>query len=58
MLPAGNYWLQYQNWTCSGRDRRGVEIKIDAFAKDGSHSWVVISRGVEQYVMELSLDCT
>ena len=35
-----------------------MEIKIDASAKDGSRSWVVISWGVERYVTELSLDCT
>ena len=36
----------------------GVEIHIDQQAKDGSQSGVVICRGVERYVTELSLDCT
>ena len=58
MLPEGDYWQQHQNWTCSGRNRRGVEIKIDAFAKEESQSWVVISTSVEGYITELSLDCT
>ena len=38
--------------------RYGIEIKIDSLAGDGSKSWVVISRGVERFVTELSPDCT
>ena len=36
----------------------GVEVEMDSLAKDGSQSWVVISRSVERYVTKLYLDCT
>ena len=39
-------------------DRRGIEIKIDSMQKDGTQSWMVISRGVGKYVTELAVDHT
>ena len=39
-------------------NRYGIEMRIDSLVQDGSQSWVVISRGVERQVTELSLDCT
>ena len=38
--------------------RYGIAINADSLAKCASEPWVVISRGVEGYVTELSLDCT
>ena len=35
----------------------GVEIVINSPANDWSQSWVVICRGIESYVTELSVDC-
>ena len=34
------------------------EIKMGSVARDGSESWVVISRGVESHVTEPSFKCT
>ena len=34
--------------------RCGIEIKIDSLRSDGSPSWVVISRGTNKYVTEMS----
>ena len=38
-------------------NRYGIEMRIESLVQDGSQSWVVISRGVERQVTELSLDC-
>ena len=38
--------------------RYGIEVVIDAFAKDGSTSWIVTSRGFDRYLQELSTECT
>ena len=34
----------------------GIEVKIDSLKKDGTKSWVVISRSIVRYVTELALD--
>ena len=34
-------------------ERNGVEIKIDSMQKDGTQSWIVISRSVNKHVTEL-----
>ena len=34
-------------------DLSGIEIKIDSLQKDGTQSWIVISRGVNKYATEL-----
>ena len=34
--------------------RCGIEIKIDSLRSDKSKSWVVISRGTNKYVTEMS----
>ena len=39
-----------------GRD--GIEIKTGSMMNDVTHSWVLISRGVEQHVTVLALDHT
>ena len=38
--------------------RHIFEVKIDSSAKDGSTSMAVISRSVERYLTELSMECT
>ena len=35
-------------------DRHGIEITINSTQKDGTQSWIVISRSIEKYVTELS----
>ena len=35
-------------------DRHGIEITINSAQKDGTQSWIVISRSIEKYVTELS----
>ena len=34
----------------------GAEIKSYSMERDGTESWVVISRGIERYVTECTLD--
>ena len=34
----------------------GVEINIQSMQRDGTESWVVISRGIEKYVVECIID--
>ena len=34
-------------------ERYGIEVKIDSMQNDGIQSWIVISRGINQYVTEL-----
>ena len=36
--------------------RNGIEIKTHSMMNDGTEHWVVISRGIERYVTELTLD--
>ena len=38
--------------------RYRIETKIVSMMDDGTQSWVVINRGVEEYVTELALDHT
>ena len=38
--------------------RYGVEIEIDSMKRDGTKSWVVVSRRIERCVKELALDHT
>ena len=37
-------------------DRHGIEIKFGSMEKDGTQSWVVISRGVGKCVTEFAVD--
>ena len=37
-------------------DLYGVEIKLNSLKEDGTMSWVVISRDIERYVLELALN--
>ena len=34
----------------------GMEINIQSMQRDGTESWVVIIRGIEQYVVECTID--
>ena len=49
----------YKNWPSEEvkitnyMERVGIEAKIESMQKDGSQSWSVISRGIDQYVTEL-----
>ena len=35
-------------------ERYRIEIRIDSMQNDGTQSWIVISRGIDKYVTELS----
>ena len=37
--------------------RYGIEAQIDSLSGDGSKSWVVISRGLDTHVSEMSVGC-
>ena len=50
----------YKNWPSEEvkitnyMERVGIEMRINSVQKDGSQSWTVISRSIDQYVTELS----
>ena len=48
----------WKYWSLNIVTDTGLRSKIDSWAKDESQSGVVICRGVERLVTELSLDCT
>ena len=39
-------------------DRYGIVLKIDPMNKDGTQSWMVISRSADKHVTELAVDHT